>query len=87
MKPAFFSKGIGYPFFKRAIDELAKLGYKKINWKALVQKPEMTRASLHESIKYFANQIQIEGFAFEIDATSSPDFVTLHLIGTCQEAK
>jgi GNAT superfamily N-acetyltransferase len=87
MKPAFFSKGIGYPFFKRAIDELTKLGYKKINWKALVQKPEMTRASLHESIKYFAHQIQNEGFACEIDATSSPDFVTLHLIGPCQEAK
>lgn len=87
MKPAYFSKGIGYPFFKRAIDELSKLGYKKINWKALVQKPEMTRDSLHVSISYFAQQIQKEGFDYQIDATSSPDFVTLSLTAPHQETK
>lgn len=87
MKPAYFSKGIGYPFFKRAIDELSKLGYKKINWKALVQKPEMTRDSLHVSVKYFAEQIQKEGFEYHIDATSSPDFVTLSLTAPHQETK
>lgn len=87
MKPSFFSKGIGYPFFKRALDELSKLGYKKISWKALVQKPEMTRDSLNASITYFAQQIQKEGFAYEIDATSSPDFVTLSLTAPHQETK
>lgn len=87
MKPAFFSKGIGYPFFRRTIDELVKLGYKKITWQALVQQNEMTRVELHESIKDFAQKIQKEGFTYEIDGTSKPDFVTLHLIAPSQEAK
>lgn len=80
MKPAFFSKGLGYPFFKHAIDQLTKLGYKKITWQALVQKPEMTRAGLHENIKYFAHEMQKEGFSTQIDATSKEDFVTLQVM-------
>lgn len=80
MKPAFFSKGIGYPFFKHAIDQLVKLGYKKITWQALVQKPEMTRASLHKSIQFFALHIEKNGFSSLIDATSKEDFVTLQLM-------
>lgn len=79
MKPAFFSKGIGYPFFKRAVDELIKLGYKKITWQALLQKPDMTQFELHQSIQNFAQRLQKEGFNYQIDGTSKSDFVTLHL--------
>lgn len=80
MKPRYLDQDFGYPLFKKAVTELKKLGYNKITWQALIQKPEMTRKGLHDSIKYFAERIKAEeGYSPLIDNDHKSEFITLYL--------
>lgn len=79
ISPQYLDQKLGYPLFKKAIDELLKKEYKKINWHASLQKG-MTRESLHESIKYFAQRTSDDfGLQPLIDNDNKNNWIKLYL--------
>lgn len=85
ISPQYLDQKLGYPLFKKAIEELLKKGYQKINWHASLQKG-MTRESLHGSIKYFAQRTQ-EDFGLQplIDNDHKNNWIKLYLTSSVIE--
>lgn len=87
LSPKYLNQNLGYPLFKKAIEELLNMKYKKINWHASLQKG-IKRETLLESMKYFAKKTQEElGLQSVIENDPKNTWIKLYLSASAAGSK